>query len=406
MINEIPEYFFKCLLQIPQAVRTVENFAGKDAESVVGFHRQIPGYRPTPLRRLRNLARAWKVGEILVKDESKRFNLNSFKVLGSSYAIGRLLCKRLGLDPAKTEYGFLAGEEVRNRSGEMTFTTATDGNHGLGVAWAAEQLRQHAVIYMPKGSARSRVENIRSHGAVVEVTDRNYDETVRLARRMAEKNNWFVIQDTAWEGYREIPLWIMQGYMTISVEAQSQMFQAEIRPTHVFLQAGVGAFSGAMVASMVNQFRDDLPVFIIIEPNNAACIFASAAAGDGCMHKVTGNLDTIMAGLACGEPNPIAWDILRDFPSCYVSCGDYVAANGIRILANPLQGDERVEAGESGSVAVGLIDLLANNQKFHGLREKLQIGPGSKLLLFNTEGATDPENYREILWHGKYPSVD
>ena len=405
MIKEIPEYCFKYLIQTPKAGSVVENFTEKEAGTVISFHRQLPGYQPTQLARLRQLAQAWGIGEILVKDESTRFNLKAFKVLGGSYAIARLLCQKLGVDLEKTDYTYLVSDEVRQRIGQMTLTTATDGNHGRGVAWTAEQFRQQAVVYMPKGSVRSRVENIRSHGAMVEVTDLNYDDAVRLSCRMAQKNGWYVIQDTAWEDYTEIPLWIMQGYMTMCAEAVSQMTQAGIRPTHVFVQAGVGALSGAMVGFLVNKFLDNPPRFIIMEPDNAACIFASAAAGDGRPHAVTGDLDTIMVGLACGEPNPIAWNILRDFPSCYVSCDNFVAANGIRILANPLNDDAAVEAGESGSVGIGLLDLLANNEKFSELKQALEIGPDSNLLFFNTEGATDPENYREILWYGKYPSL-
>ena len=143
-----------------------------------------------------------------------------------------------------------------------------------------------------------------------------------------------------------------------------------------------------------------------MEPENAACILASAAAGDGLPHAVGGDLNTIMAGLACGEPSLSAWEILRDFPCCYISCGDFVAANGIRILANPLKNDAAVEAGESGSVGIGLLDLLANNPDFDKLKQALEIGADSNLLFFNTEGATDPENYREILWHGKYQSLN
>jgi diaminopropionate ammonia-lyase len=284
--------------------------------------------------------------------------------------------------------------------------TATDGNHGRGIAWAAERLRQQAMIYMPKGSVRSRVENIRSHGATVEVTDLNYDDTVRLCWRRAQENGWHVIQDTAWEGYTDIPRWIMQGYTTMCAEAMRQVSQKGThRPTHVFIQAGVGAFAGAMVGYLVNIFQDNLPCFIIMEPNNAACIFASAAAGDGRPHVITGNLNTIMAGLACGEPNPFAWDILRDFASCYIRCDDFVAANGIRILANPFKGDDAVEAGESGAVGIGLLDLLTNNPDFGTLKQEMKIGSDAHVLFFNTEGATDPESYREIIWHGKYPSV-
>jgi diaminopropionate ammonia-lyase len=141
-----------------------------------------------------------------------------------------------------------------------------------------------------------------------------------------------------------------------------------------------------------------------MEPNNAACCFASAAVADGRPRAVTGELSTIMAGLACGELNPMAWEILRDFCSCYVACDDFVAANGVRILANPFKGDTRVEAGESGALGLGVLDLLCNNDKFAGLKEELAIGRDSTLLFFNTEGATDPESYREIVWHGKYPS--
>jgi diaminopropionate ammonia-lyase len=193
--------------------------------------------------------------------------------------------------------------------------------------------------------------------------------------------------------------------MSMGSELMHQMTQKEITPpTHVFVQAGVGAFAGAMVGYLANRFQDNPPCFIVMEPNNAACIFTSAAAGDGLPHTVTGDLSTIMAGLACGEPNPFAWNILRDFTSAYIRCDDFVAANGIRILANPLKGDDPVESGESGSVGVGLLDLLANNPDFGPLKQILKIGPDANLLFFNTEGATDPENYQEILWHGKFPS--
>ncbi len=406
MVKEIPEYEFKYLLKAPLEGSPPESFSESASRKVLRFHRQLPGYQPTGLICLSNLAKFWGIGEILVKDESTRFGLGAFKVLGGSYAVARLLCQNLGLDVDAVDFAYLASDEMRHRIGQITLTTATDGNHGRGVAWVAEQLRQQAIIYMPKGSVRSRVENIRSHGARVEVTDLNYDDTVRLVCRMAQENGWHVIQDTAWEGYTERPRWIMQGYMTLCAEIVSQISQAGLRrPSHVFVQAGVGSLPAAVIGYLLNKFRDNPPHFIIMEPNNAACFLASAAAGDGRPHAVTGELDTIMAGLACGEPNPLAWDILRDFPCCYISCDNFVAANGVRILANPLKGDDAVEAGESGAVGIGLLDLLANEPAFDKLKQELAIGPGSSVLFFNTEGATDPENCREILWHGKYPSV-
>jgi len=403
MKKEISEYPFCYLVKKPRGGRIPNDFSESESQKVLHFHRRIPGYQPTNLVRLRKLARSWGIGEILIKDESTRFNLKAFKVLGGIYAVARILCKKLRLDIEDIDFSYLRSDEVRNQIGQITLTTATDGNHGRGIAWAAEQLKQRAVVYMPKGSVRSRIENIRLHGATVEVTDLNYDDTVRLACRLAQKNGWHIIQDTAWEGYTEIPLWIMQGYMTICSEAVSQMSQEGIRPTHVFVQAGVGSLAGAVIGYLVNKFNDNRPQFVIMEPNNAACFLASAAAGNGCPHSVSGDLNTIMAGLSCGEPNPIAWNIVRDFSTCYISCDDFVAADGIRILANPLDGDYYVEAGESGSVGIGLLDLLVNRSDFIELKQKLKIGPDSNLLFFNTEGATDPENYREILWHGKYP---
>ena len=403
MLTKIPQYNFQAFVQEPKQSNLPQIFAEDVAIKVHRFHCKLPNYRPTQLVSLKGLAKKWGLDEIYVKNESTRFDLKAFKVLGSSYAIARLICGKIGQRLEDTNYDQLIDDEVRQRIKDITFTAATDGNHGRGIAWTAQQLGLKTVIYMPKGTVRSRIENIRSHGATVEVTDFNYDDTVRLASRMAKKNGWHLIQDTSWEGYEEIPLWIMQGYLTMCKEAADQMAELNTAPTHVFLQAGVGAMSGAVVGYLVNRFRERPFRIIIMEPNSAACIFVSAVAGDGRPHAVTGDLNTIMAGLACGEPNLIGWPILRDFPSGYIRCDDFVAANGMRILANPVSGDRAIEAGESGSVGIGLIELLAKHAAFDKLKQVLDIGSESKLLCFNTEGATDPINYREILWYGKHP---
>jgi diaminopropionate ammonia-lyase len=406
MIKEIPSYRFQALFQEPTTEIIPKNFTKEVAERVHKFHKQLPGYTPTELVSLKELAQYWGVGDIYMKDESTRFGLRAFKVLGGSYAVAQLICRELGIHLEETDYSYLVSDEVRARIDGMTLTTATDGNHGRGIAWAAQQLGIKAVIYMPKGAAQSRIDNIRSHGATVEVTDLNYDDAVRLANNMADKHGWHMIQDTAWEGYEEIPLWIMQGYMSMCKEALEQMIEIGVESTHVFVQAGVGALASAVVACISNKYRENPPRFIIMEPNNAACVFASAAAGDGKPHAVSGDHETIMAGLACGEVNTIGWPILRDRPSCYIRCDNYVAANGLRILANPVCGDKAIIAGESGSVGIGLLELLTTNDAFAEIKKKLDIGPDSKLLFFNTEGATDPVNYQEILWHGKYPAVE
>lgn len=403
MQQHISNHGIRYVFTVPAGQRRSADYTEATVRQVLRFHRTIPGYQPTRLVRLPALAQRWGVAEILVKDESARFGLSAFKVLGCSHAVARLLCNALEIEFSLVDFTTLVGDEVRHRIRQMTLVAATDGNHGRGVAWVAEQLGLKAVIYMPRGSAQSRVDNIRAHGATVHVTDLNYDDTVRLAGRMARENGWHVIQDTASPGYADIPRWIMQGYTTMSMEAIDQMGGMRLPPTHVFLQAGVGSFAGAMVAHLAGVFKDETPRFIVVEPTRAACLLASADAGDGRHHAVTGDLETIMAGLACGEPNPMAWDILHEFSSAYVSCDDSVAANGMRILANPLAGDDRIEAGESGAVGIGLLDMLANLPDLIPLKAGLDIGQHSRILFFNTEGATDPENYRKILWHGKYP---
>ena len=402
MIQNIPSCEIAHFAAQPNRKRISVDFSDSRARQVLRFHRTLPGYRPTDLVRLDQLARRWNIGDILVKDESTRFGLKAFKVLGGSHAVARLLSRQAKIPWEAITFGSLVDGTVRRRLGAMTLATATDGNHGRGVAWVAEQLGMQAVIYMPKGSAQARVENIRDHGARVEVTDLNYDDTVRLVWEKARQNGWQVIQDTAMEGYQNIPLWIMQGYTTMSAETVDQLKENGQHPSHVFVQAGVGSFAAAMVAHLAQAYADRPPRFIVIEPTQAACMLASARAGDGLPHAVTGNLDTIMAGLACGEPSTLAWEILREWVCGYISCGNATAANGMRILANPIGDDARVEAGESGAVGVGLLDRLTNHPDCEDLRTALEIGPESTVLIFNTEGATDPVNYRDVVWYGKY----
>ncbi len=393
------------LIQTPVGGNVPAEFSQDQARKAQNFHRQLPAYNPTDLVGLSDLAKAWGVKEIFIKDESTRFGLKAFKVLGGSYAVAHLICQRLGISLEETDFNHLVSNAVHEQLGQITLATATDGNHGRGIAWTAEKFRQKAMVYMPKNPAAARVENIRAHGAEVEVTDLNYDDAVRYTNRKSEENGWYMIQDTAWEGYTDVPLKIMQGYMTMCVEAVNQMEQQGTRPTHVFVQAGVGALAGAIVGYLANVYMAQPPKFIIMEPTHAACIFASAAAGDGRPHAVGGDLATIMAGLSCGEPNTISWPILRDFPCCYVKCDNFMAANGMRILAAPTGNDAPVESGESGALGIGLMEVLTTSQQLAELKQTLEIGPDSTVLFFNTEGATDPENYREVVWHGKYPSL-
>jgi len=230
---------------------------------------------------------------------------------------------------------------------------------------------------------------------------------VRYAAQYAAEIGGVVVQDTAWPGYEEIPLWIMKGYATIIAETLEQIgFLGEEPPTHVFLQAGVGSFAGSILGYLVSRFGEKRPITIIVEPENAACIYKSAAINDGRPHAVAGDLATIMSGLSCGEPNTISWKILRDYADMYVSCPDCVAARGVRILASPLPGDPRVISGESGAVGMGLLSLIAAGEGLREMRELLQLDAGARVLLISTEGDTDPEIYRKIVWDGAYPSVN
>jgi diaminopropionate ammonia-lyase len=369
------------------------------------FLQTSDAYDITPLTELRSWAAHLGVTGVYVKDESYRFGLNAFKVLGGTYSIGRYLAERLNTDIEELSFEMLKSEAVKERIGEITFITATDGNHGRGVAWAARQLGQKAVVYMPKGTSLSRYNSIKETGAEVYVTEWNYDECVRLCAGEAEKHGWVVIQDTAWDGYDRIPNWIMQGYSTIALEAMNQFENIGIdKPTHIFLQAGVGSFAGAILGFFASKFHEQRPITAIIEPNKADCLFRSAEAGDGQPRFVTGSMDTIMAGLACGEPNPVAWGILNDYADLFISCHDPVAAKGMRILGNPLEGDTAVVSGESGAVTAGLLGMIMQEEQLAQLRHTLQLDNQSRILLISTEGDTDPEHYRSVVWDGLHPS--
>lgn len=375
-------------------------FSRQQAQQARHFHKKIAGYQPTPLYALNDLAALFGVGNILVKDESQRFGLNAFKMLGGAYAIAQLLCEKYRLDI--NAFSFEAFKS--NSKEKMTFATTTDGNHGRGVAWAAQQLGQNAVIYMPKGSAQERVDAILRLGAECIVTDMNYDDTVRFTMQTAEKNGWEVVQDTAWEGYTKIPTWIMQGYATLADEAVEQITALGIdRPTHVLLQAGVGAMAGGVLGYLADAYGADRLHTVIVEPELADCIYRSGVAGK--MVNVGGDMATIMAGLACGEPNPLGWEILRNCARQFVSCQDAVAALGMRVLGNPFGNDPRIVSGESGAVGLGTLAAVHFHPQRDALMQKLALNSDSVVLVINTEGDTDVNHYRDVVWAGKHPAA-
>ena len=367
------------------------------------FHGSFPQYSITPLAQLDGMAQYLGLAGVYVKDESYRFGLNAFKVLGGSFAMARYIAGEMGRDVSEMNYNYLTSEAFRKEFGQATFFTATDGNHGRGIAWTANRLGQKSVVYMPKGSALERLNNIKALGADASITDLNYDDAVRLANSNAEKYGWVMVQDTAWDGYEDIPGWIMEGYTTMAAEAVEQL--GNVKPTHIFLQAGVGAMSGGITGFFADLYGDeDRPIITIVEPNKADCIYRSAEANDGKPHFVKGDMNTIMAGLACGEPCTIGWNVLHDHADNFVSMPDYVAAEGMRVLGNPLPGDDRVISGESGAATLGFVVEVMRNQSLDWLRKQLKLDENSRVLCFSTEGDTDKENYRRIVWDGLHPS--
>ena len=366
---------------------------------VLHLHQSVSEYSVTPLVSLKEKAAQLGVKGIYVKDESPRFGLNAFKGLGGIYAITRVICEKLGLDICTVRFEDLMEPELNQQIRKMIFATTTDGNHGKGVAWAAGLLGCQAHVFMPKGTVEVRAQAIRDAGkAEVTITDLNYDDCVCMTKELGAKNGWTLIQDTSWKGYEDIPTWIIQGYSTMVREAIDQLRACgETAPTHVFVQAGVGALAGSVTGYVANEFDGNRPIVSIVEPTEVACIYESAEASDGLPHAATGNGETIMAGLNCGEPCTVAWPILRDFASYYLACPDYVAAEGMRQLANPEGSDERIVSGESGASAPGAAFMILERPEYADLRREMQLNENAVILLFNTEGDTDPENYRAIL---------
>ncbi len=380
-------------------VAELSDFSMNEAAKAQRFHASFPIYQQTPLCALSSLASALGVKSIHVKDESKRFGLNAFKVLGGSYALGRYIAEKLNKEIDDLPAEAILSDEIHQQLGALTFVTATDGNHGRGVAWTAAQLKQKSVVYMPKGSSQERLNNIRAEGAEAHITEYNYDDAVRLAAKHAEEKGWILVQDTTQEGYEDIPRWIMQGYTTMGYELVQQLPEP---PTHLFLQAGVGSMAGAMAAFFASYYGDQRPHIVIVEPNEADCIFRTAEANDGVLHSVSGDMNTIMAGLACGEPCSLGWGMLKRCADAFIRCPDYAAADGMRILAAPKGNDPAIISGESGAATLGCAANILSDPALQTLKQQLQLNDQSRLLFISTEGDTDKENYRNIVRFGKH----
>ena len=370
------------------------DFANEETvHDVHNFHRSLPGYRPTPLVRLSGLAGYLGINQLSIKDESFRFDLKAFKVLGASYAMAKCLGEVIGLgDDALTCNNIIAHKSAYDH---LTFVTATDGNHGRAVAWAANLFGCKSVVYMPEGSSPVRLEAIRKFGAKASVTGLNFDDSVMYASQQAQENGWILLQDTSWEGYEKVPRHIMQGYATLITESMGQGQEKKL-PTHVFVQAGVGSFAAAIIASLISLAGGAAPKFIVVEPEGAPCLFESIKKGRRV--RIKGDLATIMAGLSCGEPSRMGWKILKSAASAFLMCSDAVARRGMKVLGNPLEGDQRIISGESGAVTLGALFEIMSDKDNRKIRTDIGLDSGSRVLLFSTEGDTDPDVYRDIVW--------
>ena len=344
------------------------------------------GYAPTTMHDLPTLAARAGVAAIRLKDESERFGLGSFKALGGAYAVASLLTAELARRGVVPNAGsaVLSFGRYADATGAITVACATDGNHGRAVAWGARRFHCRCVIFVHETVSQPRVDAIAAYGAEIRRVPGNYDDAVREADRQAQANGWFVVSDTAYGGYTEVPRTVMQGYRLMADEAADQ-WQGE-PPTHVFMQAGVGGAAAAVSVQMRARF-DPAPALIVVEPDNAACLLLSAERGAPAV--VHGDLDTIMAGLACGEPSLLAWQELERSATAFMAIPDTAAADTMRLLA--AQG---VVIGESGVAGLAAC-LLASARP--DTRRGLLLKADSRVLLFGTEGATDPAAYRRIV---------
>lgn len=350
-----------------------------------------PGYCVTPLCSLANLATAAGVASMDYKDEGSRFGLGSFKALGGAYAVGRLLCRELAqrLGRAVSPEQLLSDPALRQACTDITVTCATDGNHGRSVAWGAQMMGCRCVIYIHATVSEGRREAIERYGAQVIRTPGNYDDSVQQVDRDARANGWFVISDTSYPGYMDIPRDVMQGYQLMVHEAASARPEW---PTHVFVQAGVGGFAAAVCAYFWERSAEQRPVMVVVEPERADCLLQSARAGK--VVAVKGELDTLMAGLACGEVSLLAWDILATGANAFCAIPDQAAVEAMRLLANPVGNDPVIVAGESAVAGLAAALLLLQDP---AASASLGLGPNSRVLFFGSEGDTDPVLYQQLV---------
>ena len=369
-------------------VLTAADFAGAAQEIA-----QWEGYAPTPLAELDALAGALGLAKVLYKDEGPRFGLGSFKALGGAYAALRVLQQEISraLGRPVSPDDIRSGRHVELAS-RIVLVTATDGNHGRSLAWGCRRFGAPCRIYIHAEVSEARAEAMRALGADMVRIDGNYDDSVALAREEAEANGWFVVSDTSWPGYTETPRDVMAGYGVMVKEVCDALDRP---PTHAFLQAGVGGLAAAVAAGLRQHWGREAPRVVVVEPELAACLFESARAGR--MTGIRVEEETVMAGLSCGEPSGIAWEILVEEASDFLTVPESFVGPATRLLARPVGNDPEIEAGESAVAGLAATIAAAGSEEMRGA---LGLDAGSRVLLIGSEGVTDPDAYAAIMAAG------
>ena len=357
--------------------------------AITGFE----GYRPTPLHRLASLARTLGVGALWLKDESGRFGLGSFKALGGAYAVVHLLRERLGDDVSIAD---VAAGRAASRVRDMTACCATDGNHGLAVAWGAQRAGARCTVFLPRPVSEGRERAIRARGADIVRVAGSYDEAVEACAEEAERKGWLLVSDTSHAGGEEAPSRVMHGYAMLVDEIGGAL--AGAAPTHLFVQAGVGGLAAALIGAFRQDFGSDSPKGVVVEPTSADCLYRSAAAGRPA--PASGDLDTVMACLAAAEVSPLAWQVLERGAFAFMALDDSGAVDAMRRAAAPADGDPPLVLGESGAASLAGLIAAAGDA---AAREALGLDETSRALVIGSEGATDPDIYRRLV--GRDPAA-
>jgi len=359
------------------------------AEQVAAYLAYRPDHRPTPLHALPALAAELGVAAIHVKDESHRLGLGSFKALGGAYAVIRLVLEEAGRQLGRTiSYEDMRSDAVRAIASTLTIACATDGNHGRSVAQGAELVGARCVIFVHARVSEARRAAIARFGAEIVQVEGTYDDSVVEAERVAADKGWIIVSDTSWPGYERIPGLVMQGYCLMVHEAIERLPEP---PTHVFVQAGVGGLAAAAAGHLALVLGDDRPTFVVVEPDRAACLFETARAGHPV--KIAHGEPTVMAMLECYDPSPLAWRVLSRVADAFMTVGEDEAVAVMNRLARPVGDDPAIVSGESGGAGLAGFIHIADDAE---ARAALGLGADARIFVINSEGATDPERYREL----------